>query len=52
MGKWETFCDKSYFDTQAVRRKDDKDFNSPYIFHLLNEKETERLCELLNELDK
>ena len=47
---WETFTDKSYFDCSVVKRIDDKDFESPEIFHILNQKEAETLCKLLNTL--
>ena len=52
MNNWETFFDSSYFDMWVVRKKDDKNFNSPLIFHLLKRREAETLCNLLNELNK
>lgn len=49
--EWEYFIDHSYYDLYAVRPKNDKDFNSHHLFHVINSKEAEKLCQLLNHVN-
>lgn len=49
--KWEYYLDHSYFDMWAVRRLDDKNFNSDKLFHLMSMEEAVALSDTLNELE-
>ena len=50
MNNWETFCDESYYGLWRVRRVNFRSFESG--FHVHNKEEAERLCELLNKLER
>lgn len=47
---WEFFQDSSYYDMYCVRPKGSTQFGAG--FHLVNGKEAEELCGLLNKLSK
>ena len=49
--EWEFFMDESYYGKWAVRPKDDKDFDSPRLFHVDNRPKAIGLCTLLNDAD-
>ena len=39
--KWEMFQDDSFFGMWAIRPKEDKDFNSPRLFHFALKEDAE-----------
>lgn len=47
---WETFCDQSYYGMWCIRPVGDRDFNSPYNFHVSEKEEAEHLMNFLNSL--
>lgn len=47
---WEMFCDESYYGQWCVRPFGDRDFNSPYNFHISGKEEAENLMNFLNNL--
>lgn len=47
--KWEIFMDKNYFDFWAVRPKNDKDFNSPRLFHFAFKEDAEMFLKLVEK---
>jgi hypothetical protein len=48
--KWECFCDESYFGLWAVRLVGENRWG--YCFHVQSKKESEGLCDLLNNFQK
>ena len=53
MGKvrWEYFKDEAYFGMYAVRPVGDGDFESPRLFHLVQEGDASNLVYILNKAD-
>lgn len=47
--EWEMYCDVSYYDMWAVRPKDDRDYNSPRLFHFALEADAEKFKELIQK---
>jgi hypothetical protein len=47
--KYEMFLDEAYFHLWAVRPEDDKDFNSPRLFHFVKKEDAEKFKELIEK---
>lgn len=52
MNRWEYFLDRAYYDLHAVRKTDDRDFNSREKFYLASEEEARNLCDYLNKIEE
>jgi len=46
---WEYFPDPSYYGMWAVRPVGDKDFNSPWLFHFIIERDAAECCKVLSK---
>ena len=47
--KWELFMDVSNYDMWGVRPKNDKNFNSPRLFHFIEKQDAENFKELIDK---
>ena len=46
---WEMFCDIGYFDLWAVRDTSDKSFNSPRLFHFVEQEDAKAFLALVKK---
>jgi len=46
---WEMFMDPSFYEMWAVRPKNDKNFDSPRLFHFTHEEDAKMFLELIDK---